>query len=462
MSRRFDYDLFVIGGGSGGVRAARLAGEQGVRTAIAEESTFGGTCVNRGCIPKKFLVYACAFPEEFQDAVGYGWTVEDATFDWPTLIANKDRQIERLNSYYRRAVERPGGIVIEDRAVLKDRHTIHLVRAGRDVTADTILIATGGYPSRETEAEGAELCITSDDAFHLKSLPKSIAIVGGGYIALEFAHIFHGLGAEVTLIYRGAKVLRGFDEDLRDALEHSMRNKGIRLILETVFTAAKRVRDKIEGVTRSGEAFAVEQLMLAIGRRPNTHGLGLENAGVKLTARGHIEVDPYSRSSVDNIYAVGDVTGRLELTPVALHEAICFVKTAFGGTPHAPSHELVATAVFTRPEIGTVGLSEAKALERGYTVDIYKTSFWPLKHTLSRRNERMMMKLVVDAKTDKVLGCHIFGPEAGEMVQLVSIPMKMGATKAQFDAAVSVHPTMAEELVTIRAKSYTQSPGSLA
>jgi glutathione reductase (NADPH) len=458
MTTSYDYDLFVIGGGSGGVRAARMAAERGVRTAIAEESTFGGTCVNRGCIPKKFLVYACAFPEEFQDAVGYGWTVENATFDWPALIASKDKQIERLNNYYRRAVERQGGIIIDDRAVLKDRHTVHLVRADKDVTAQTILIATGGYPSRETGAEGAEHCITSDDAFHLKSLPKSIAIVGGGYIALEFAHIFHGLGSEVTLIYRGPKVLRGFDEDLRDALQDSMRKKGIRLILETMFTSCRRTSHGLRVATAVGENVEVEQVMLAIGRRPNIAGLGLKDLGVKLTARGHVEVDAYSRTSVDNIYAVGDVTGRLELTPVAIHEAMCFVKTAFGSEPSAPQHELVATAVFTRPEIGTVGLSEVKARERGHTLDIYKTSFWPLKHTLSGRQERMMMKLVVDAKTDKVLGCHIFGPEAGEMVQLVAIALKMGATKAQFDATVSVHPTMAEELVTIRNKAPTHGP----
>jgi glutathione reductase (NADPH) len=374
------------------------------------------------------------------------------------LIANKDKQIDWLNGYYRRAVERPGGVVIEDRAVLKDRHTIHLVRSGRDVTAEFILIATGGYPSRRIEVEGADLCITSDDAFHLQALPKSIALVGGGYIALEFAHIFHGLGSDVTLIYRGPKVLRGFDDDIRDALQETMRKKGIRLILDTVFSSARRKGDQLRGVTLSGETFEAEQIMLAIGRLPNTNGLGLESAGVKLGPRGHIEVDRYSRSSVENIYAVGDVTGRLELTPVAIHEAMCFVKTVFGGEPTAPDHELVATAVFTRPEIGTVGLSEAKALERGYTVDIYKTSFWPLKHTLSRREERMLMKLVVDAKTDRVLGCHIFGPEAGEMAQLVAIALKMGATKAQFDATVSVHPTMAEELVTIRTKAYTRAP----
>ena len=458
MTTAYDYELFVIGGGSGGVRAARMAADLGVRTAIAEESTFGGTCVNRGCIPKKFFVYAYAFTEEFEDAVGYGWTVGDTKFDWSTLIANKDRQIERLNGYYRRAVERAGGAIIDDRAVLKDDHTIHLVRSSRDVTADKILIATGGYPSRDADAEGTDLCITSDDAFHLKAVPKSIVIVGGGYIALEFAHIFHGLGSEVTLIYRGAKVLRGFDEDLRDSLQHTMRQKGMRLILETMLTSCKRTSAGIRVTTASGETVEAEHVMLAIGRRPNIGGLGLETAGVKLTARGHIEVDKDSRTSADNIYAVGDVTGRLELTPVAIHEAMCFVKTAFGGRASAPEHELIATAVFTRPEIGTVGLSQEKALEQGYTVDIYKTSFWPLKHTLSGRQERMMMKLVVDARTDRVLGCHIFGPEAGEMVQLVAIALKMGATKAQFDATVSVHPTMSEELVTIRNKHSTHGP----
>jgi glutathione reductase (NADPH) len=459
MSARYDFDLFVIGAGSGGVRSSRLAAELGARTAIAEQDRFGGTCVIRGCIPKKFFVYASAFPEEFDDANGFGWTVGESSFDWPTLIANKDRQIARLEGLYRRAVERPGGTVFEDRAVIKDRHTIHLVRANRDVTADIILIATGGRPSRDISVPGAELCITSDEAFHLEKFPQSIVIAGGGYIALEFANIFHGLGAEVSLVYRGPKILRGFDEDLRDALQETMHKKGIHLLLETSFTRCERVDGKIRITTTAGETLLADQAMLAIGRLPNTDGFGLAEAGVRLTRRGHIDVDKYSRSSVENIYAVGDVTGRLELTPVALHEAMCFVKTAFGGKPTAPGHELVATAVFTRPEIGTVGLSEERALAGGHTVDIYRTSFLPLKHTLSGRNERMMMKLVVDAKNDKVLGCHIFGPEAGEMVQLVAIALKMGATKAQFDATVAVHPTMAEELVTIRTKTATRVPG---
>ena len=458
MAPRYDFDLFVIGAGSGGVRGARLAAEAGARVGIAEKDRFGGTCVIRGCIPKKFFVYASAFPEEFVDAVGYGWTIEGARFDWPSLIQGKDEVLKRLEGHYRRAVEVPGGTIFDDRAVLRDKHTIHLVGRDRDVTAETILVATGGAPSRNSGIEGQELCITSDEAFELKKFPDSVVVVGGGYIALEFAHIFHGLGAATTLVYRGNKVLRGFDEDLRNALQVSLQQKGIRLALDTIMTSCVKAEGKILVTVRSGETFLADQVLIAIGRNPTTRGIGLEEAGVKLTERGHIEVDRYSRSSVENIYAVGDVTGRLELTPVAIHEAMCFVKTVFGGVPSAPEHELVATAVFTRPEIGTVGLSEAKALERGHTVDIYKTSFRPLKHTLSGRQERTMMKLVVDAKTDKVLGCHIFGPEAAEMVQLVAIALKMGATKAQFDATVAVHPTMAEELVTIRDKHATVAP----
>ena len=458
MSENYDFDLFVIGAGSGGVRAARISAQMGARVGIAEQDSFGGTCVVRGCIPKKLLVYASSFAEEFEDARGFGWTVEGASFDWPSLIANKDKEIVRISRVYRGVLETAGVEIFEDRAVLKDAHTIHLNNVGRDVTAKTILIATGGYPSREPQIQGTEFCITSDEAFHLKTFPQSIAIVGGGYIAVEFAHIFHGLGAAVTLIYRGPKVLRGFDEDLRDCLHASMQKKDIRLMPETAMPRFERVDGKVMASTTKGETIIADQIMLAIGRRPNTTGLGLEATGVVTRVSGQIEVDRYSRTSAPNIYAIGDVTGRLELTPVALHEAMCFANTVFGGTPCAPDHELVATAVFTRPEIGTVGLTEERALQRGHTIDIYKTSFRPLKNTLTGREERSMMKLVVDAKTDSVLGCHIFSPEAGEMAQLVAIALKMGATKAQFDATVAVHPTMAEELVTIRTKTATRSP----
>ncbi len=454
----YQYDLFVIGAGSGGVRVARVSAQMGARVAIAEEDSFGGTCVVRGCIPKKLFVYASAFAEEFEDAQGFGWTVDNPRFDWPTLVSRKDADIARVSAVYRRILADNNVTIFEDRAVLKDAHTIYLKKSGREITAETILIATGGHPERQPSLEGFELCITSDEAFHLPKFPASIAIVGGGYIALEFAHIFHGLGADVTLLYRGAKVLRGFDEDVRDALEASMQKKGIRLLLHTLMTQVERSGEKRRVTLVSGEQIEADQVMLAIGRKPNTSGLGLEAAGVQTRDTGHIEVDAYSRTSVPSIYAIGDVTGRIELTPVAIHEAMCLTKTLYGGEPTAPGYDCVATAVFTRPEIGTVGLPEEEALKRGHTVDIYKTSFKPLKHTLSGRDERSLMKLVVDANTDKVLGCHIFSEQAGEMAQLVAIALKMGATKAQFDATIAVHPTMSEELVTIRTKSSTRTP----
>jgi glutathione reductase (NADPH) len=460
----YDFDLFVIGAGSGGVRSARMAAAMGARVAIAEADRFGGTCVIRGCVPKKLMVYASRFAEEFQAAVGFGWRQPDTAFDWPTLIANKDKEIARLEGLYRKGVENAGVTIFADRAVLKDQTTLHLTRENRDVTAETILIATGGQPSRNTglAEEQTQCCITSDEAFHLERLPKSIIIAGGGYIALEFAHIFHGLGSEVTLVYRGDKVLKGFDDDMRDALQDSMRKKGIKVVCGTIFESCSREGDLLRARTKGGHDLRAEQIMLAIGRSPNTKGLGLENAGVHVTAKGHIQVDDYSCTSADNIYAVGDVTGRMELTPVAIHEAMCFVETVFGGNPTKPNHAMVATAVFTTPEIGTVGLSEAAALEKGHRIDIYKAAFKPLKHTLSGRDEKALLKLVVDADTDKVLGCHVFAHDAGEIVQLVAIAMKMGATKAQFDATVAVHPTLAEELVTMRTKAFTREPGKSA
>jgi glutathione reductase (NADPH) len=456
---RYDFDLFVVGGGSGGVRGARVSAQMGARVAIAEENGFGGTCVMRGCIPKKLLVYAAGFAEEFEDAKGYGWEPGLQRFDWPLLIANKDQEIGRISGTYRRILENAGVSIFHERAAIRDAHTIRLA-SGREITAETLLIATGGYPSRETGASGAECCITSDDAFHLDKLPRRIAIVGGGYIALEFAHIFHGMGAEVILVYRGTKVLRGFDEDLRDSVQDSLRAKGIRLMLESGFQRCERTAGGIAAVTLAGETIEADQVMLAIGRLPSTRGLGLENAGVAMRPSGRVEVDQYSRTSVPNIFAIGDVTGRVELTPVAIHEATCFAKTVYGGTPTAPEYELVPTAVFTRPEIGTVGMSEERALASGHTIDIYRTSFLPLKNTLSGRRERAMMKLVVDAADQKLLGCHIFGPEAGELVQLAATLLKMGATKDQLDATISVHPTMAEELVTMRTKTATRAPSA--
>ena len=446
----YDFDLFVIGGGSGGVRAARVSAELGARVAIAEQDRFGGTCVIRGCVPKKLFVYASHYAEEFEDARGFGWTVKGAKFDWPTLVANKDKAIARLEKIYRKAVERPGGTIFHDRAVLKDAHTIHLVDAKRDVTAATILIATGGRPSRNVP--GGEFCIVSDDAFHLKKLPKSIVIAGGGYIAIEFAHIFHNLGVETTVAYRGPKILRGFDEDMRDMLQDTMRRKGIRLVLDADFSGVEKKSGKVRARLTSGGTLEAEQIMLAIGREPNTHGFGLEKLGVKLDKRGAVAVDELSRSSVPNIYAIGDVTDRLNLTPVAIHDAMCFARTVFGHKPTAPDHNLVATSVFSQPEIGAIGLTEVEARAKGHTLDVYETNYRPLRHALSGREERALMKLIVDVNTDRVLGCHIFADEAAELVQLVAVAMKMGATKAQFDAAIAVHPTAAEELVTMRRK----------
>jgi glutathione reductase (NADPH) len=449
----YDFDLFIIGGGSGGVRAARVSGELGARVAIAEAYRFGGTCVIRGCVPKKLFVYASHYAEAFEDARGYGWTIEGATFDWPTLIRNKDKAITHLSGFYRKAVERVAGTIFEDRAVLKDAHTVHLVKAKRDVTASTILIATGGRPSRNLGGvPGTECCITSDDAFHLEKLPKSIVIAGGGYIAIEFAHIFCNLGVDTTIVFRREKILRGFDEDMRDMLQETMRKKGIRLVPRSNFASCARKGGLVQARLTSGETLAAEQVMLAIGREANTADMGLEKAGVTLGKHGAIQVDELSRTSVPNIYAIGDVTDRLNLTPVAIYDAMCFARTVFGHEPTKPDHNLVATAVFSQPEIGAIGLTEEAARAKGHTIDVYETNYRPLRHALSGRDERALMKLIVDTKTDRVLGCHVFADEAAELVQLVAVAMKMGATRAQFNAAVAVHPTAAEELVTMRRK----------
>lgn len=455
---QYDYDLFVVGGGSGGVRAGRMAASKGARVGLAEESRMGGTCVIRGCIPKKLFVYASHFSDDFRLAQSFGWTVGETSFHWPTLVANKNKEISRLEGLYLNAVEGAGGNVFYERATLEDAHTLHL-SSGRVVTADKILIATGGRPSRDlVGAERTEHCITSHEVFDLQEMPKRIVIAGGGYIAVEFAHIFHGLGVETTLVYRGPKVLRGFDDDLRDALHASMARRGLKVLTDSVFTGIERRGSELRVQTSQGETLAADQVMLAIGRQPNSEGLGLERAGVRTGMRGRIEVDEYSRTNIENIYAIGDVTDRLALTPVAIHEAMCFVKTAFDGVPSRPDHELVPTAVFSAPEIGTVGLTEAQALACGHAIDVYKSTFRPLRLTLAEAGDRTMMKLIVDQKTDSVLGCHIFGLDAAEIVQIVAVALKMGATKAQFDSTIALHPSAAEELVTMRTKSYSKSP----
>jgi glutathione reductase (NADPH) len=461
----YDYDLFVIGGGSGGVRASRMASLAGAKVALAEEWRMGGTCVIRGCIPKKLLVYASQFSENVQDAAGYGWDFGQARFDWPTLIANKDREIARLEGIYTENVQKAGVTIYQDRAVFEDPHSLLLLNSGQRITAEKILIATGNRPTREMGAShvvpGADLCITSDEAFHLKELPKRILIAGGGYIALEFAHIFHGLGSHVSLVYRGEKPLRGFDDDMRDALCASMQQRGLDVLLQSEFTKVEKRGTHLYAGTNKGAVIACDQILLAIGRMPNTAALHVEKAGVELGKRGEVKVDEYSRTSAPHVYAIGDVTDRLQLTPVAIHEAMCFVETAFKDNPTKPDHIHVPSAVFTTPELAAIGLTEAKALMQGHAIDVYKSTFRPLLHTLGGRPVRTLMKLIVDSRTDKVLGCHIFGDHASEIIQIVAVCLKMGATKKDFDSTIALHPTAAEELVTMRSKSYSKQPADL-
>ncbi|HEY2071930.1 MAG TPA: glutathione-disulfide reductase [Rhizomicrobium sp.] len=459
MSAKYDFDLFVIGGGSGGVRASRLAAQAGARVAIAEEYGFGGTCVIRGCIPKKLFVYASHFREDFEDAAGFGWTVPSAHFDWNVLVANKNKEIARLQDIYCQNVGKAGVEIINERAEFEDPHTLVLKKSGRRVTAERVLVATGGRPSRDMGgAPGAEHCITSNEAFYLEKFPRRIVIAGGGYIAVEFAHIFHGLGADVTLVYRGPKILRGFDHDMRDAVTESSEKRGIRVVVNRTFKRVDRQGDELFAVSDHDEMVQADQVMLAIGRVPNTDDLGLEKVGVRLGRRGQVQVDEYSRTSVPHIFAVGDVTDRLALTPVAIHEAMAFVATVFQDRPTPVDHRLVPTAVFSQPEIGTVGLTEAGALEAGHAIDVYLSRFRPLKNTISHRHEHAVFKMIVDSRTDRLLGCHLFGPDAAEIVQIVAVAMKMGATKAQFDSTIALHPSLAEELVTMRTKTYSKEP----
>ncbi|PZF77709.1 glutathione-disulfide reductase [Aestuariivirga litoralis] len=447
----FDYDLFVIGAGSGGVRAGRIAARYGARVAVAEEYRVGGTCVIRGCVPKKLFVYASKFAEEFEDAVGFGWTSSKVSFDWWTLVENKNREIDRLNKAYIRNLEAAGAELILERATVEDANTVRLA-GGRKVTARYILVATGATPFVPRHLPGHELAITSNEAFNLERLPSRIVIVGGGYIAVEFAGIFSGLGVETVLVYRGEQILRGFDDDLRNHLAAEMKKKGIELRTRADVASIERSGDGVRVTFNDGAAFGAGQIMFATGRIPNVMDLGLDKAGVELTPHYAVKVDDYSQTTVPSIYAVGDVTNRANLTPVAIREGHAFADTVFGGKPVKVDHSLIPTAVFSQPELGTVGLTEAQAREQVRAVDIYKTSFRPMKHTLSGRDERILMKLVVDGETDRVLGCHICGPDAGEMAQLLGISLRLGAKKSDFDATMAVHPTAAEELVTMREK----------
>ena len=445
----FDFDLFVIGAGSGGVRAARVAASHGARVGIAEEYRVGGTCVIRGCVPKKLLVYASRFHGEFEDAKGFGWSVSKATFDWPTLIANKDIEIGRLEAAYRSTLERWKVETLDTRAVLTGPHGVRLVKDGRDIKAKHILIATGGRPETDTRIPGHELAITSNEAFHLKKQPKRILIAGGGYIAAEFAGIFAGLGTETTLIYRGAQILRGFDQDLRDDVSAAMIKRGVKIVTKQTIKSIEKAAGGLAAVLSGGETLKVDAVMYGIGRTPNTSGLGLLRAGVAFKPNGAIVVDKNSATNVPSIFAVGDVTDRVQLTPVAIREGHAFADSLFGRKPWTAECGLIPTAVFSEPEIGTVGLTEAEARAQHGPVHIYKTRFRPMKFVLSGRDERMLMKLVVEASTEKVVGCHILGPDAAEIVQMAAIAMRMGATKRDFDATMALHPSAAEELVTM-------------
>lgn len=443
----FDYDLFVIGAGSGGVRAARMSASHGAKVAIAEEYRVGGTCVIRGCVPKKLFVYASHFAEEFEDAAGFGWEVGQSSFDWSKLIANKDTEIDRLNKIYMRNLEASGVEILNGRAVFKDAHTVLL--DGREITANYILIAVGATPFMP-QIEGIEHAISSNEAFYLKDFPSDINIVGGGYIAVEFAGIFNGLGANVTLVYRGEEILRGFDGDIRKHVQEEMIKKGIDVQTQNDVASIKKVGKGFEVSFKNGTRRETSCVMYATGRVPYIQGLGLDTVGVELGSKGEIKVDAYSQTSVDNIYAVGDVTNRSQLTPIAIREGAAFAETVFNNTPLAVDHSNIPTAVFSQPPVGTVGMTEEESRDNKYDIDIYKSVFRPMKHTLSGRDEKTLMKLVVDRKTDKVLGLHIVGPDSGEMIQAFGIAVKMGATKSQFDATVAVHPTAAEELVTMK------------
>ncbi len=441
-----DVDLFVLGGGSGGVRAARIAAGHGARVAIAEERRWGGTCVIRGCVPKKLLVYASAAGAQLADARGMGWEFGPARHDWSTLIAAKDREIARLSDLYLANLRQAGVAIHDGHARLVDAHTVEV--AGRRVTAATILVATGGVPRRPAVA-GHELMITSDEAFHLPAMPQRIAIVGGGYIGVEFAHIFAGLGAQVTLIHRGDRVLPGFDGDLRAAVGDGLVGAGIEVIAGDEPRAIERTATGL-ALVLGGTTVTADAVMAATGRAPNSAGVGLAEVGVVLDGRGAITVDEWSRSSVPHIHAVGDVTGRLALTPVAIREGHAFADSVFGGRPTPVPHDLVPTAVFAQPAAAAVGLSEQTARGRGLDVTIFATRFRPMRHVLTGRADRTLVKLVVETGTRRVLGLHMVGDDAPEIVQAAAIAITMGATKDDFDRTFAVHPTVAEELVLLR------------
>ena len=449
----YDYDLFVIGAGSGGVRAARLAAMTGARVAVAEEDRVGGTCVIRGCVPKKFMVYASEFSQHFALAESYGWSPVESQFDWVRFIESKDIEISRLSGIYVTNLRKAGATLLHGRAVLKDAHTVEILgEHPQTVTAEKILIAVGGRPVVPADLPGVEHAITSEEAFHLPELPKRVMVVGAGYIAVEFAGIFNGMGAETTLVYRGSNVLRGFDDDVRTHLADEMEKRGIKVILGCEHASIEKTDAGLVSHMKDGHSVETDVVMFATGRAPYVKNLGLEAAGVELNERGAIKVDKFSKTNVDNIWALGDVTDRINLTPVAIREAVAFAETEFRGNPMSFDHKDVATGVFSQPPIGTVGLNEGDARRQYGKIDIYMSRFRPMKYAFAGKDERALVKLVVKADDQRVVGVHAVGPDSPEIIQMAAIAVKMGVTKAQWDDTCAVHPTLAEELVTLREK----------
>ena len=456
---KHDYDLFVIGAGSGGVRAARIASLAGARVAIAEEYRIGGTCVIRGCVPKKLLVYGSEFAQHLADARGYGWTVGETSFSWPALRDAVQKEVGRLSGIYSSNLAKAGVTAFEERAELVDAHTVKLMKSGSQLTAERVLIATGGRPYLPEGLPGLELGITSNEAFHLPELPRRVLIVGGGYIALEFANIFSGLGSEVRVVHRGDRVLRGFDDDLRSHMHIESERAGIRLTMNATLTKIEAAGTARRVTLSNGEKVETDVVLFAIGRDPNTAGLGLERAGVKTDPDGAVVVNEYSQTCVENVYAIGDVTNRMNLTPIAIRDGHAFADSIYNNRPTPIDHSSVPSAVFSRPPIGCVGLTEADARRSHEAVDIYRTSFRPMRTAFIGLEQRTLMKLVVDAKTDQLLGVHVAGVDSPEMIQLAAVAVKAGLTKKQWDSTVALHPTAAEELVLMREK--VGPPGSL-
>lgn len=447
----FDFDVFVIGAGSGGVRTARMAANEGVKVAVADDRELGGTCVNVGCVPKKLYTYASHFSHDFHNAKGFGWDVPSTHFNWPTLVANKQVEISRLNGIYGNLLDNSGAQIIRGYASLKDRHTV--IVGDQEYTAKRIVIATGGIPNIP-QVDYAHLLISSDEIFDLPEFPKRLLVVGAGYIALEFACIFNGLGSQVQVSYRGDLIMRSFDEDIRHFVDQEMRKQGIDFNYHSqVSNVVKQTDESLLVTFEDGSTIEVDQVLMAIGRKPRLAGIGLEQVGVETTWNGTIAVNDKFQTNVDNIYALGDVTGGIELTPVALAEAMTLVNHWYGDGSKQMDYSLIPTAVFTQPNVGTIGLTEHQAIEQHGEISVYRSDFKPMKHTLSGSDERSFMKLIVDKSTDKVIGLHIVGEGAGEMLQGFAVAMKAGATKADFDATIGIHPTSAEELVTMRTPS---------